>query len=477
METVQGAWKCRRALNALRIVPIVATLVIGEGAVCAQDSLPLDGSTTRIVHRFDFDERRAGNLESVPMFWDMLRPAGFPHYAQGQFDFEVGHRSPPSFHLISEGRNVAYHYTGPDTRVRTNTDYRIEAAMRHDGLLHARACVSAHFLDKSGEPIPGTLVRSRFVGGAEESGGWGVVDLYLPAAPPNAYAVGVIAWVMQESMWSSSKPYRRHVPRNDVKGGAWFDDITIYALPRAEITTSALGNVLAAGEPQTLWVVLADNEDASLHGRLRIETADGELVEEHAVPVVMDSPAEPMAVPLEHLDPGLYYAHFDVFSDSTHIVSRALVFARLAPSFRKSKTSARPFGIVIDPSSRSTPDVEFALLRNQLARSAKLPVWTGLPDDPPTAKERREMDRFLQDLVKSGFALTGVFFGPPAAIVESDGAYVRPLTELLSSDPLVWREHLAAVAVPHAGAFRWWQMGADTGDLLTIGCCQGQPSP
>ena len=77
---------------------------------------------SRIVHQFDFDERVAGNLEDLPKYWEPLRPRHFPHYTVGKFDFEVGHRAKPSFHLSSEGRHVAYQYVGPDTRILTNTD-------------------------------------------------------------------------------------------------------------------------------------------------------------------------------------------------------------------------------------------------------------------------------------------------------------------------------------------------------------------
>ncbi|MCH8966846.1 MAG: hypothetical protein IID43_04145, partial [Planctomycetes bacterium] len=86
----------------------------------------------RIVHRFDFDERASGNLEDEPKFWTPLRLAGFPRYATGAFDFDVGFPASPSFELRCEGRSVAYHYTGPETRVRPTTDYRIQASIRTD---------------------------------------------------------------------------------------------------------------------------------------------------------------------------------------------------------------------------------------------------------------------------------------------------------------------------------------------------------
>ncbi|MGB2985496.1 MAG: hypothetical protein WBE26_06395 [Phycisphaerae bacterium] len=417
-------------------------------------------SLNRIVHRFDFDERAAGNLEDVPKYWDPVRRPRFPHFAYGAFDFAVGRLAPPSFHLAGEGRNVAYQYIGPETRVRPNTDYLIEGYVRGDRLKHARACLSAYFLDKYARPMVETLVRSRYVGGSSDGDDWIKVELYLVAAPAKAHAIGLVAWVLQEPLWSTSLPTRRHIPRSDVLGGAWFDDLTIYALPRVQITTSAPGNVLIPGEPQELHVVLADNEDATLQGKVSITAADGSLVETHPVSVAIDS-AEPTRIPVNHLSPGLYHARLDVTAGTVAIASRTLAFARLGKRYGDSEAVARPFGVVVDPQSRSDATTELALLRYQVVGSAKLPVWTGLPKDPPTPKQRRATDRLLQDLVRSGFALTGVFVGPPSAIVRSDGAYVRPLIELLAGDPGVWTEHLAAVVAPYASAFRWWQVGPD----------------
>jgi len=456
-------------MGMLRALSDKSALILGmlAGAIGLTDTVRAqdNGSSLfapkRIVHRFDFDERAAGNLEDTPKFWEPLRPRGFPHYAYGTFDFEVGSLAPPSFHLAGEGRNVAYQYSGQETRIRANTDYRIEGSIRADRLTHARACLSAHFLGKYGRPIRETLVRTRYIGGTNDGDEWIKVELYLPAAPADAYAIGLVAWVLQEPFWSTSVPYRRHIIRNDVRGGAWFDDITIYSLPRAEITTGNPGHVLVPGDPQELHILLADDDDPTLEGLLSIRAADGGLVEIHPVPVTVEAAVEPVRIDIGHLAPGLYHAQLDVFTGHILVVSRRLTFARLSPLRRASEALARPFGVVVNPRSRSDPETELALLQHLMVRSVRLPVWTGLNEDPPTARQRRATDRLLQELVKGGFALTGVFFGPPSAIVRSDGAYVRPLTELLSGDPAAWQEHLAAVVVPHASVYRWWQIGPD----------------
>ncbi len=444
------------------LVPAAAVIawLIGLGEPVRARPVDLSAiSSNRIVHRFDFDERPSGNMEDIPKYWEPLRPPGFPHYAYARFDFQVGGLAPPSFHLVSEGRNVAFSYSGPDTRVRANTDYQIVAYIRGDHLEYARACFSAHFLDSSGLPILDTLVRSRYVGGPGDRDEWTRVELSLGAAPPQADRIGLVAWVLQGPIWRAALPPRHYIPRNDVHGGAWFDDITIYALPRVRLATSAPANVMSSDGPQELYVTLADDDDPTLQGRVSINSADGTLVASHPISVVMDVRAEPVRVALDHLSPGIYTAQLDVISGENVIRSRTLTFAILAPRQRASGSISRSFGVVVDPRTRSEPMTELALLASQAVHSLKLPVWSGLADDMHTLEQERAMDRLLQELAEGGFALTGVFLGPPAAIVRSDGAYQRPLLELLSSDSTVWNEHLAAAVAPYASVFRWWEIG------------------
>ena len=146
------------------------------------------------------------------------------------------------------------------------------------------------------------------------------------------------------------------------------------------------------------------------------------------------------------------------------MISRSLAFARLAPSYRVGDGNARPFGVVVEPGSRSDSETELNLLQRQTVRSVKLPVWTGLAQDPPTPAQRRAADHLIQELVREGFALTGVFYGSPSAIMRNAGPYPRPLLDLLSDKPSLWQEHMAAVVAPNAGTFRWWQVGPDGPD-------------
>jgi len=453
-----------KASLALTVVVCSLGLEQATPSAVAQGLSDYERNTRRIVHTFNFDERDQGNLEDVPKFWEVLRPPEFPHFSYGNFDFDHGHDAPPSFRLVSEGRNVAYQYRGEETRVRVNSEYRIAGYIKPGKLRYARACLSAHFVDQYGEPIAGTLVRSRFVGGPADGEDWVHVELFLPIAPPQAHTIGLIAWVMQEPTWNTAPHPRRHISRSDVFGSALFDDITIYTLPRVELASTSVGNVLLPDESDAILVTLADNDDSGLTGRFSIRAADGGLVETQELPVSLSAGVVPTKIQVSHLDPGVYVARVDVIAQGETILSRDLQFARLAESRRKKDTLARAFGVVMDHGKRSETETELTLLRKLGVGSVKIPVWTGLDEDPETIRDRRVTDQFLHQLSTDGFALTAVFVGPPAAIVRAGGQYVRPLIDLLADEPSAWDEHLAAVAAPYASIYRSWQIGSDERD-------------
>ncbi|MDO8630271.1 MAG: hypothetical protein Q7R41_07245, partial [Phycisphaerales bacterium] len=392
---------------------------------------------------------------------------GFPRFAIGTFDPAVGRLAPPSFHLSSSGRDVAYQYAGPDIRVRADTEYRIEGYIRPDRVERARVCLSAHFVDEYGQPLLETMVRTRYIGGPDERAEWVGVELYLASAPANATSIGLIAWVLQESTWNTGAILRRHISPVDVHGGAWFDDITIYRLPRVELDTGTPGNVLAADDPRALKIVLADADGGGLTAKLSISDADGEPVAEHALSSSAEDRGRPIRVPVGMLKPGLYHARLDVGGGGNVVVSRMLSFLLLPPMLRSiGEGLSRSFGVVIDPRLRADRKSEFELLARHSVRSVKLPIWTGLDEESADSisqisdlNSHRATERFLQDLVKNRFLLTGVLWGPPSDIVRSHRAYPQPLIDLLAGDRSGWESVLAAEVAPTASLIRWWQIG------------------
>ncbi len=448
---------------------------IEVSAVSTSEATSIDHIQTRIesfpsdsvVHRFDFDERSKGNLEDLPKYWEPFRPPGFPQFAVGSFDPLVGHAAPPSFHLSSSGRNIAYQYAGPETPVRPDAEYRIEAFIRPDHLQHARVCLSAHFVDSRGEPLLETIVRTSYLGDTDRENDWVAVDLYLPPAPDKATTIGLIAWVLQESTWNTEAVLRRHISPIDVHAGAWLDDITIYRLPQARLTTDVPGNVLTAEDPRNIHIVLADSDERALAAQLEIIDAEGQGVVDHLLSTPPDDHRAAIRVSVASLNPGFYRAKLSVQNGGKTVLSRSLDFLLLPPRLRATNEGlSKSFGVVIDPRSRVDRAAELELLRRQSARSVKLPIWTGVNEESPDYESSRATERFLRDLAKDRFLITGVLWGPPSAIVRSHGAYQQPLVDLLAGSREGWENELATEAAPAASVIHWWQIEPDGETVL-----------
>jgi len=400
------------------------------------------------------------------MYWIPMRRPDFPRYASGGFDANVGHDAPPSFHLSCEGRSVAFVYSGAATRVRTNSEYRVEGFVRSDRLVHARACLSAHWIDKDGKDLADSLVRSGFVGGPNDGDGWVHVELRLPPAPPTAHTVGLVAWVLQEAQWNPDAPGLRRILNTDVHAGAWFDDLRVVRMPRMELGTSSRANVLSPRSPQELHVLLADPDDSSLVGRVTITDVEDRVVAAHPVRVVLDAFAEPRRISVRDLPPGLYRAVFDVFAGETPIAREEVTFAMLAPLAERAETTARSFGVSLEASSLREPAAEAVLLREQLVRSAKIPVWTADFSRRFDPERGGAVEKSLRELTHSGFALTGVLAAAPLDLARRRDSDTDTLIDLLNADPSIWEEHLARVATPCSDLFAWWQLGADDAPLV-----------
>ncbi len=426
----------------------------------------VDSGPSRVVRRFDFDERADGNLEELPKHWTPLRAAGFPRFAQGWFDWDVGRSAPPSFSLSSEGRSVAFAYYGPETPVRRRSEYQVEGYIRPRNLRRARACLSACFLDAEGQPLLDTVVRTPFVGGPDAADEWRKVEFRLPPAPSGAATIGLGAWVLQEAVWHTAAASPAFIAHVDARAGAWFDDITIQAVPRVDLRTSQVDNVLRSGSGGALevQVLLADHHDATLSGDLRIQDAEGKLLERHTVPVQVGSSVEPARIGVDHLSPGLYGAVLSVHSPSSLLMSRELAFVRVDPPVQRARSAARAFGVVIDPLDRADSAVEIALLSHQGVGSAKLPVWID-PSPPTSDAQVRGADTLSVELVKRGLALTGVLqAGPLPAASRSfadQGSFVQMLTDPAES----WRRPLSDAIGGRAPHYRAWQVQADATPL------------
>lgn len=446
-----------------RVAVEIATIVAAAPfvAVRVAADVPLaEPSSGRVIHRFDFDERAAGNMEELPMHWIPVQPAGFPKFAGGRLDWSVGHAAPPSFYLFSEGRSVAFVYTGPKTRIHAQTDYEVSGFVRVQQLKTGRACLSAHFVSARGEVLLETTVRSEWIGGISADVPWQRVELLMRSPPPEAASIAVAVWILEEKVWADHARTPRYIAGRDLAGGAWFDDIQIRAVPRVELSSGRRENLLTRDDASELSVVLVDQLPGEINGRIRIFDVENAEVGAKAIHLTTPSRStDSIRISTAHLSVGLYTAELDVATRDGHAIQRFLTFARIEKPPISPPKPSREVGVVLSGIERAEPAAEAALIRSLGVGSVKVPIWTAQPNE--SAAIQRARDRELRELAGHGLELTAVLAAVPGSLTPSSGKSSLTLDRLLREPADSWRTYLTDAAGNDPQRFSAWQIGDD----------------
>ena len=426
----------------------------------------------RIVKDFGFDERRFENFGSLPMHWRRHGGAGFPQYLEGEIDWEAGHRGKPSFRLDLDGGSLAYEYEGQDISVRTNSDYLVAAWVRVRSLETARAYFTACYQDRKGKRIAMTERRSELVGGADASQEWVPLSVGLPGNVSGARYVGVSLWLTQSRVWDTGPRPLRHIEREDVEATAWFDDVTVYRLPRVTLRSSRPGHVFADGEvvqletdapgdAVRLLTGVSDPDGLNLSARLAIRGADGQLVDERSVPIQSADRAEPNAATYPDLPVGHYTAELIVSTGETVLVRRSLRFVRVATPVSPPGERGRGFGVALRETDGELLAGQRELLQRLRPEYVKVPVWYAQQAATGEVDSDRSVDRYLEAIVESQADPVGIVMDQPARDGYGQATALRSMLDVLSDDPLGWKPLIAEAWSRYAGLIHIWQVGDD----------------
>ncbi|RMF74815.1 MAG: hypothetical protein D6744_14135, partial [Planctomycetota bacterium] len=497
----RGGGRSPRPLRGRAIaaaVVIAATLAVQAGAAAQVDSgtsEPADDDPDRyrLVKRFDFDERKLGNFETTPMYWRRLEGLGLPFFNSGQFDEAVGRDAPPSFRLAVRTGNVAFEYDHYDLTVIPSADYFIEGYVRTAGLAHSRAFMAAYFVDRYGERIAGSERISRLVGGDEDSG-WVRVWFSLQGEFPNAYALRIQCWILHRFVWSSdpSPPTIDPIIRQDVDGVAWFDDISVYRLPRARLQFSNPAAVVAPGAEEALLIDVNNASPEGLSAELSITDTSGVLWEEKSLYIEgiaalnhgasnadaargrtnwdraeqdEATPSRAVRSPLPELPPGNYVATLALQAEGRTLLSRRLSFAVLP---RLPRSSVVAFDTGVDLGLWRAGDIRGAieLVRQLGVGAAKIGVpMLGPVDSLEKSRYFAQISELARRLAEYRVDAAAVMMSPPA---DHDEPRPPPIRELVSQDSS-WPAMVAPVLAQFGGVFTAWQLGDERAELRDAG--------
>jgi len=425
----------------------------------------------RVMHTFDFEERDVNYLD-LPMFWNMVTARrGFPHYAEGKLDDSISHGGSYSFLLISDGGSVGFEYDSRSRnprriKIKPGCDFQITCYVHLENTETSRTRLSCAFADRLGRIIPESYYYSKLIA-KEDLGpdGWAHVEVYAPGNFPDAQYLSIGLWLLQEEQWNQDVITDSYIYRYDVKALAWFDDITVYQLPRVILRTDKLGNVFESRDPVELLVEVEGVNTLDYEVSMRVYDAmDSLLSQEKWLISGVGTEENTRIITLPDISAGCYRSELLIQSGGKTIATRSLIFGKLGPSFGEITASGMNFGLlVLDEDAGNWPTI-LRLTQLSNAKMIKLPVWKRAESHNSAAAAEENLDNKLIQLQQNNVEAIATFSEVPEDLAVKLLHGQQSLLDLFSRDSHDWLPQVAVVLAQYARQVPFWQIGTDIFD-------------
>ncbi|HZZ43760.1 MAG TPA: hypothetical protein VFE58_12550 [Tepidisphaeraceae bacterium] len=416
----------------------------------------------------DFEERRLGNAEDLPMHWLKVEGTNLPHYVNGRLSTDMHHSGEYSFKFDLNGGGLIYRYDWKQLPVQPGAHYRVDCVVKTTALPNARARLSAYFVNVDGMRLPDSVRQSELYAATSEEDPWHPFSIELSAEDPSAAYLVLELGLLQPALYLPASLGQRTLYKQDIHGTAWFDDVVVSQVPKITLTTDRPGNIFRRGEQVKLNVLVNDRNTDDLSAQLVIRNAAGQVVYQRtgALNMADAEPAGPlqkrMTLPLpEDLKPGWYDAAIVMTSQSTYVGQQSIDLVLLADD-----------RVVVDP------DPRFGIIATELpfdgwselpqilpylsAGRVKLAVWSENSDIKQT--DSQQFNQLLERLQELGITPTACLVDVPPQMA----AHLKPPTweGILKAKDEDWQPFLAHLIAKHANHLDRWQLGPDNTDAF-----------
>ena len=446
----------------------------------------------RVVRLFTFEERDS-NPNPVPRFWtrnqdqaDRPRP-GFPRFNPIELD-ELQDEPAATrgcVRLSTRGGSTSLLLDGGVIPVFKDADYLVGGRVRTEGLEHARAALAVRFLDEKLQPIEASEHISEPVLSEHR---WTSLSVPIRGDFPSAAFVQFELLLLQPDQLLDRSQGARvsartevspqtdsklaaprtldssiELRRQDLSGSAYFDDVSIVQLPRLELTTQSITNIIAAPEVPSIQLLVRDLTGEALAGKLLLLDAAGRTVDTRALSIGEGrsrtnwNPALPGY--------GWYRAVLDMSNSMSRVGATYLDFAWLpprpeaAPGYAFSASSTPRFWLL----SRDVPAASYSSLanvcRDMRADGLSIPVWThDLTNALVPARSgalRPLVDSFRSERLDLAFSLPIV----PGSATDPKAIVAPDPWSLMISQPAVVRPLLDEFLDAYGQTVQRWQVG------------------
>ena len=445
-----------------------------------------------MLRTFDFEERALGNDEDQPMHWSKVDGEGFPHYVNGRLATDTARSGKFSFRFDLDGGSLAYRYQPGLIKVRPGGHYHVEGYCKTTLLPHARARMTAYFVDVDGRLVPGSLRHSELYAGRGIDDDWHPLSIEMSAEAPRAEAprnnrppadsLVIELELLQAAQYADALLGQRTLHPQDIRGTAWFDDINVSQVPRVLMVTDQPGNIFRKGDRLRLQVHVDDPFTDDLAAQLVVSDATGKVVYQRSGALDLTSatvvgPARiRLSLDLPPLAAGWYQAALVMSSGAKYLGSQSLALVQLADDAAPVRPDGR-FGFI-------ATDLPFAgwealpdILPLLSAGRVKLALWSEGGDIQEM--DAGAFDNLLERLQELGITPTACLLDLPPALARSLDAESlarspdpeHPIVEsgwarVLQADPKLWQPQLSYLISRHANHLDRWQLGADGSDAF-----------
>jgi hypothetical protein len=447
-------------MKAIYFITLLSILLASAAAPAAHPS--------RRLCTFDFEERALGNDEDQPMHWTRLTGEGFPHYVTGRLTTDRARSGKYSLRIDLDGGSCVYQYEAGRIPVAAGAHYHVEVFCQTTVLRHARARLSAYLVDAGLQPIPGSERHS--VPFCTE----GVDDVWTPLSvdvTADTAPAGATEADRRESLvlqLEVLQPGKLGTPRegqpvsfeDDVRGTAWFDDLTVEQVPLLTLSTDRPGNVFGRSDTPVMTAMLNDRTTEDLTTRLIVTDLAGHQIYQRTDGMkdatVINPWLRKMSLPLPQTPPGWYRASLMTAAGDQIIGTQTLDFVRLGDDGEKTQPDPR-FGFV----ATSIPFEAWPALTRVLptlsAGRVKLTLWSA--DGDVGLASPAGLDTVLETLQNQGISPTGCLTAPPPQVTRRAGG--DGWTQFVNAPRESWEPPMSLLISRHAHRVDQWQLGAD----------------